>query len=1479
MAKNILGLDLGTTSIGFAHVIEGETPELSKIVQIGTRIIQYDNFDKIDKSGKVTESKNPKDDFASGRGLSPNAGRTFKRGARRTLDRYQMRRENLIDVLLKANIITKDSILAEDGKQTTFETWYLRGKSVSVKIEKEELARVFMAINKKRGYKSSRKAKNEDAGHTIDGMAVAKQLYEEKLTPGQLTYQLLKEGKKTIPDFYRSDLQEEFDKVWDTQKQFHPEIFTDGLYKELQGKGKKQSWAICEKPMNLVGAKRNIKGFEQKVENYKWRSDAVTISLDMEQIAVVLQEINNNLYNSSGYLGAISDRSKELYFNKETVGQNLYKQLQANPHTRLKSKVFYRQDYLDEFEAIWQEQSKHYPELTDALKSEIRDIVIFYQRKLKSQKGSVSFCEFESKVFETEKNGKKAKITIGAKVSPKSSPLFQEFKIWQMLHNLKFVNKNTGEIQVFMGDEYSEAKQLLFIELNLRGNLGASQILDILDYNTKDWVLSNYKTVEGNRTNLAFYDAYFKILEQEGFGEIDWEEYKTLKEGSSRTIFNHFQFTKNAGEFIEGELKKFDSYSGNEIKLIVKNIFNHLNINTDILEFDAELRDKKFERQASYQLWHLLYSAEDDSRKYSNEEAILYGNDSIGLKQLLCQKFGFKPAHAKILANVSLFDDYGSLSTKAMRKMYTDIKENDLITAKGLAGYKQKKFEKIDTLTLLPKNCLRNPVVEKILNQLVNVVNALIEKNSAKDENGKIDAPFKFDEIRIELSRELKKNAKERAEMTENINKAKAENEKIKEIIKRDFPNVSNPTKNDVLRYKLYQEMAFNAYKDFYTDTKIEYHRIFDKDYDVDHIIPKAKLFDDSFSNKVLVPYGANRDKGKMSNATAYDYMSNQSKEAFDKFIATVERLYKNDKISKAKYQKILKKESELGDGFIERDIRETQYIAKKAKDLLVSLTKTGERHCVVSSSGQITDRLREDWGLINIMKELNLPKFRALGMAETEERKFGQKIEIIKDWTKRSDHRHHAMDALTVAFTKRSFIQYLNNLHARRENESEGISNKDHLKSLETKDYKLSTKDVIAIEKKELKRDDEGKLRFNLPLPNFREQAKEHLENVLVSHKAKNKVFTKNKNKTKSSNGEKIKIEFTPRGQLHKETVYGKYKFYVNKQEKIGVRFDEATINKVANPAYKKLLLQRIAENGNDPQKAFSGKNALSKKPIYTNKEKTKLLPEIVKITWLEEGYSIRKDIAPENFKDVKTIEKILDEGVKKILINRLNEFGNDPKKAFSDLDKNPIWLNKAKGISIKRVTISGVKNAEFLHYKKNHLGNEILDDKGKKIPVDFVSTANNHHVAIYRDEKGNLQERVVSLFDAIQLVNAGESVIDRNFNQALGWQFLFTMKQNEYFIFPSENFDPKEIDLLDSNNYKLISPNLYRVQALSIVKYGSNTIREFKFRHHYETTVDDKKELKDVAYKQIKSLPPLDKVVKVRINHLGQIVKVGEY
>ncbi len=1421
--KKILGLDLGTTSIGWAKVIEGEAPDHSSIEKIGVRVNPL----------TVDEQTN----FEKGKPITSNAERTLKRGMRRNLDRYQLRRANLIEVLIENGFISPDTPLTEIGKGTTHQTWSLRAKAAVEKIEKEELARVLLAINKKRGYRSSRKAKNPEEGQLIDGMAVAKKLYEENLTPGQFSYQLLKQGKKYLPDFYRSDLQAELDKVWDFQKTYHPEILTDQFRKEITGKGQRATSAAFWRVYEFNTAENKGTRDEKKLKAYEWRSSATSKQLEKEEVAYVITEINNDLNKSSGYLGAISDRSKELFFNKQTVGQYLYHQVKKNFHSSLKNQVFYRQDYLDEFEKIWETQAAFYPEMTESLKIEIRDIVIFYQRKLKSQKNLISLCEFENREIEIETGSVKTKKKVGLRVAPKSSPLFQQFKIWQVLDNVlvrkkgsrKRVIKETDD-EIFSFD--LETKQALFDELNIKGNLKAGKVIKLLGHKPTDWEM-NYTQLEGNHTNKALYEAYLKILELEGYDVKELLKVKSNKD--------------------EVELDDLNVPVA-EIKDMVTQIFETLGISTEILSFNAELDGKAFEKQESYQLWHLLYSYEEDNSPSGNET----------LYRLLKEKFNFKREHAQILANVALIDDYGSLSTKAIRKIYPFIRENKYSKACELAGYRHSALsltkEEIENkplhnrLEVLKKNSLRNPVVEKILNQMVNVVNALIDEENDKLEAEGKKRNFHFDEIRIELARELKKNAQERADMTSNINAAKIANEKVFKLLQNEF-GIKNPTRNDIIRYRLYEELKSNGYKDLYTNTYIPREIIFSKEIDVEHIIPQSKLFDDSFSNKTLTYRKDNLDKG---NKTAYDYIkSKYGDEYLSSYITRIENLYhlglknKEDGISKAKYLKLLKPESEIGDGFIQRDLRDSQYIAKKARFMLYDICRV-----VTPTTGSITDKLREDWGLINIMKELNLPKYRKLGLTEMKEKKDGTFKEHIIDWTKRNDHRHHAMDALTIAFTKHSYIQYLNYLNARKNEQHKLHSN------------------IIAIETKETEiiTDDTGNRKrvFKSPLPQFREKAKLHLDKVLVSHKAKNKVVTKNKNKIAGKN--KPQETLTPRGQLHKETVYGKYHYYESKEEKIGAKFDEATIAQVTNPLYRRLLLQRLSENGNDSKKAFAGKNALSKKPIFLDETKTSTLPEKVKLTWLEEDYSIRKDITPENFKDTKIIEKILDQGVKRIMLARLQQYGSDPKKAFSDLGKNPIWLNEEKGICIKRVTISGVKNAEPLHYKKDHFGNAILDKDGKQIPADFVSTGNNHHVGIYRDADGNLQERVVSLFDAVQLTNAGLPVVDKEYNKSIGWEFIFSMKQNEYFIFPNEKteFNPAEIDLMDEKNYSLISPNLFRVQKLATKNY--------MFRHHLETTVDDKKSLVNVAYKNIRSTNPLVGIVKVRLNHLGDIINIGE-
>ncbi|MCW3109715.1 MAG: cas9, partial [Segetibacter sp.] len=553
--KKILGLDLGTTSIGWALVNEAENPENSSIVKLGTRIIQYDNFSKVDKTGKVTESKDPEGDFNAGRGLSPNADRTAKRGSRRTLNRYQLRRENLLEILKDNKIIDLDFVYAENAPNSTFSSYKIRAKAAESEISLTEFAKVLLMINKKRGYKSSRKAKSEDEGMAIDGMAIAKEMYEQDLTPGQYVLKLLKEKKKFIPDFYRSDLQNEFEKVWAYQKQFYPEILTEDFKKQLDGQGLGNTKKIFLGRYKIYTAENKAADkYLKNIQSYEWRSKALTEKVEEDVLAYVIAEINNNLNKSSGYLGAISDRSKELYFNKITVGQYQYAQLKKSSHTSLKNQIFYRQDYMDEFEKVWNTQAQYHKILAEDLKKEIRDVVIFYQRKLKSQKHLISVCEFEKH----------------HKVIARSNPLFQEFKIWQMLNNLEFTNIKTKEKSIL--DE--TARTILFEALNLKGRMSKKEVVECLGYKDKEFEL-NFKEVEGNNTNRSFYEAFRIMFEREG---------------------HYLDLSQNA------EI----------IKRNTKILLEEAGVNPKILDFNAELEGDKFDKQASYQFWHILHSIEDD---------------------------------------------------------------------------------------------------------------------------------------------------------------------------------------------------------------------------------------------------------------------------------------------------------------------------------------------------------------------------------------------------------------------------------------------------------------------------------------------------------------------------------------------------------------------------------------------------------------------------------------------------------------------------------------------------------------------------------------------------------------------------------------------------------------------------------------------------------------------------------------------------
>ena len=166
-------------------------------------------------------------------------------------------------------------------------------------------------------------------------------------------------------------------------------------------------------------------------------------------------------------------------------------------------------------------------------------------------------------------------------------------------------------------------------------------------------------------------------------------------------------------------------------------------------------------------------------------------------------------------------------------------------------------------------------------------------------------------------------------------------------------------------------------------------------------------------TNKACSCSHCNKEK---NNRTAYDYMSGKSEADFNRYVANIDTLLKEKKISRTKHDRFMMSQSEIPQDFLDRDLRQSQYIAKKAREILFEVCRN-----VYATSGSVTDFLRHTWGYDNILHNLNIKRYEQADLVEEvsyEHEGQTHKELRIKDWSKRLDHRHHAVDALVIALT-----------------------------------------------------------------------------------------------------------------------------------------------------------------------------------------------------------------------------------------------------------------------------------------------------------------------------------------------------------------------------------------------------------------------------------------------------------------------------
>ncbi|PJB17304.1 MAG: type II CRISPR RNA-guided endonuclease Cas9, partial [Flavobacteriaceae bacterium CG_4_9_14_3_um_filter_33_16] len=349
---------------------------------------------------------------------------------------------------------------------------------------------------------------------------------------------------------------------------------------------------------------------------------------------------------------------------------------------------------------------------------------------------------------------------------------------------------------------------------------------------------------------------------------------------------------------------------------------------------------------------------------------------------------------------------------------------------------------------------IRNPIVITALFELRKLVNELIE------DHGKID------EIKVEMARDLKISKSQRNKIRKEQNRLERENDRIKARLLEEGQRIKH---DNILLYKLWEECKHVCP---YTGRTISLSQLFSGEVQIEHIHPWSRSLNDSFSNKTLCYADENRKKG---NQTPFEFYGNDEAN----WSAIKERalkLFSDTKEYPNAYQKFKRfVQQKFDDDFSSRQLNDTRYISKEAKNYLSKICKN-----VMVSPGQATSNLRQKWGLNHILNDEN---------AKTRE-----------------DHRHHAIDALVMACTKLSYVQELSKWN--RYNRT----------------YDLK--------------------KFPLPWETFNYDAEKAVDKILISHKKVSNDITVRTHVTEINGIKHKNIGVAARGQLHKETVFGKRTF-----------------------------------------------------------------------------------------------------------------------------------------------------------------------------------------------------------------------------------------------------------------------------------------------------------------------------------------------
>ena len=1425
--KYILGLDLGTNSIGWA-LVDGDN---NKIIKAGSRIIPMD---------AATQGA-----FEAGNLQSQASVRTGFRGTRRLYERAELRRERLLRVLNllgflpehfksridfaehpgkfkddsepllpyrknkdgKNEFVFNDSFqemladfavhqphLVANGKKIPYDwtIYYLRKKALTRPIRREELAWIILNFNTKRGYYQLRGEEDETAtpkNEEYKVLEVSKvvQTDEDKKRRGIFWYEVTYENGATQRKSGPVAPRKVGDKV-----ELIVTTTTDKKGNEVLKlrDPKADDWTLMKKR-----SENAILQSGKQVGEFIY--DAILAQPDTKIRGKLVRVIERELYKKE--LVAILNKQKE--FLPELSNRNLYnkciKELYHNNETHIDS--IKEDDFTDFF---------------------VNDI-IFYQRPLKSKKSEISDCPYEHYQYVDKVTGEVVSKPI--KCIPKSHPLYQEFRLWQFVQNLRICQREKVvngklKIDVDVTSEFLKTEEdivALFDWLNERDVVSQEQLLKYKSFGIGKeisryrWNYVEDKSYSGNETRYSINKCLAKV---EGAPTINSQQEVALW---------HILYSVDDVIELKKALASFAKANGIDETSFVESFSKMKPFTSDYGAYSEKAIKKLLALMRAGRYWN---ADAIDVRTRERINSIIDGVADESIATRVREKairlhnindFRYLPLW---LACYVVYDRHSEAGDVERWERPEDIDD-----------YLRNTFK---------QHSLRNPIVEQVLSEMLRVVRDIWNTYG------------KITEVHVEMGRDMKANANERKRRSESIGRNERTNQRIRlllqefvnpeygienvrphspsqqEILKiyeetalndgEDVPddiqlivdNLGNPTKSvsksDMQRYRLWLEQK---YVSPYTGRPIPLSKLFTPAYEIEHVIPQSRYFDDSLTNKVICESEVNKLKDRL---LGYEFIMKEGGRIIDGNLGGQIKIF-----TKSQYEEFVKQHyannrtkmrkllmEDIPDGFIERQLNDSRYIARKTIEILSKMVREEQEaeatsKNVVVTNGSITDRLKKDWGLNDVWNDIVAPRFERLNQL-TGTNDYGQwvcqngkryfqinvPIAIAQGFSKkRIDHRHHAMDAIVIACATRDHVNYLNNKSALS-------SEKDARYDLQ---HKLCEK---------VKTDAYGNYvwQFKRPWEGFTQDARTALLSIIVSFKQNLRVITKMTNHYWHYVGGKKVLErqmgtdgWAIRKSLHKATVSGAVRLQQIKK----VRLAEALKDwhQIKDKDIRKAIKEVIAL-----YKRFDEKNILryfkDRKYLVNGKDISRVdvyyLPD-------EANLSASRTMLDTSF-DKKKIEKVTDSGIRAILLRHLQEYNEDPKMAFTpdgiaEMNRNIKRLNN--GHDHKPILKVRVAEAFGMKFAVGYNGNK----KKKFVEAD---KGTNLFFAVYADADGNRSFRSIPFNEAVERLKGNLPVAPAEDEE--GNKLLFTLSPNDLVYIPEEGEHVDKITDL-SRVYKMVS------------------------------------------------------------------------